>query len=120
MLDESERARVLDELRRMVWSYSHSEEGGWLRDFDWSSVPVTFKDLKNGVCGMYSFGKIVLLTSGEMRPIFPIYVHELRHRWQWRKSPLRYLIGKVVRPLIENDADREERKAEQWLNECSK
>ena len=106
---------VLDTLKKLVFRYSYTPDGGWLTEFRWREIPVEFRDLKHDICGMYSFGKIVLLTSGEAAPIFPIYVHELRHRWQWKKQPLRYLLGKIYRPLIENDADAEEYKAECWV-----
>ena len=106
---------VIEELKSLVTRYSCTEGGDWLLTFKWRSVPVEFADLKHGICGMYFFGKILLLRSGEAKPIFPIYVHELRHRWQWKHQPLRYIIGKIYRPLIEDDADAEEKKAEEWI-----
>lgn len=105
---------MLTKLKVKIEQYSETPSGKWLKDFDWSSVPVTFKDKFPGdVAGYYSFGKIVLLNT-DIFTIFPIYVHELRHRWQWKKNPLKYIIGKLYRPLIQNDAYAEQDKATEW------
>lgn len=108
---------LLDELKDEVWRYSQTEAGNWLNEFAWADVPVAFKNkLPGDIAGLYSFGKIVLLDA-DMSTIFPIYIHELRHRWQWVKKPLKYLVGKLYRPLIEDDADTEQNKADEWYCE---
>ena len=103
---------LLEELKDEVWRYSQTEDGQWLNNLDWIDVPVSFKDkLPGDIAGLYSFGGIVLLHA-DLSTIFPIYVHELRHRYQWKKNSLKYLIGKLYRPLIEDDADMEQEKAD--------
>lgn len=110
---------LLEELKDKVWRYSQTEQGKWLNDIDWQSVPVEFEGtLPGDIAGLYSFGGIVLLEA-DVSTIFPIYVHELRHRWQWKKNPLKYIIGKLYRPLIEDDADREQQKADDWFCEMA-
>lgn len=110
---------LLTELQIKVGQYSETPNGKWLKEFDWSSVPVTFKeDLPGYIAGYYSFGGIALLRA-DISTIFPIYVHELRHRWQWKKHPLKYLIGKIYRPLIENDADEHQKYADDWFNKMA-
>lgn len=94
--------------------YAQTEEGKWLNDIDWRSVPVEFTDLPFGIVGTYSWGKIKLLPSPDVGLIFPVYIHELRHRWQSQKHPLKYIIGKLYRPIIEKDADDQELLAETW------
>ena len=101
-------------LKELAESYSRTAEGSWLDDFDWKSVPVKFKQLRNDVVGYHFLGTITLLEVVDESFIFDIYVHELRHVWQWKKHPLRYIAGKLYRPLIEDDADREELKALKW------
>ena len=106
---------LLIQLQIKVGQYSETPNGKWLKTFDWADVPVVFKDdLPGYIAGYYSFGGIVLLRA-DLSTIFPIYVHELRHRWQWKKNPLKYIIGKLYRPLIENDADEHQKYADDWF-----
>ena len=110
---------LLEELKVAAALYSQTESGKWLNDFCWADVPVTFKgELPGDIAGLYSFGGIVLLRA-DVSTIFPIYVHELRHRWQWKRNPLKYIVGKLYRPLIENDADTEQNKADNWFCEMA-
>lgn len=107
---------TLDVLKNLVANgFSRTTEGAWLNEFDWEKVPVTFcAKLPFGVVGAQFFGRILLLDSPDPGQIFSIYVHELRHVWQREKAPLLYYIGKLYRPLIENDADKFENIAEEW------
>lgn len=106
---------LIQELQERAELYAQTPQGSWLNEFDWSSVPVTFQDaLPDYIAGYYSFGGIAL-READVASIFAIYIHELRHRWQWKKNPLKYLIGKVIRPIIERDADREQKKADDWF-----
>lgn len=107
----------MEKLKQLTSEYAHTADGRWLNDFDWKKVPVEFCNLPFGIVGMYSFGKIKLLNCPDPGLIFPIYVHELRHRWQRKKHPFKYLIGKLYRPLIEDDADEQEKLADDWYNE---
>ena len=108
---------MLNQLKSLADEYSKTADGDWLNDFNWCAVPVKFKNLKNGVVGCHFFGTITLKESPDAGLIFDIYIHELRHVWQFRKQPLRYLAGKLFRRLIEDDADREEFKAFKWYRE---
>ena len=110
---------VLKGLRELASLYAVSEPGKWLQDFPWKSIPVNLKTLPKDVCGMYFMGRICLMNCGEASALFPIYVHELRHRWQRVTNPVRYFLGKIYRPLIERDADREENAASEWLDNRS-
>lgn len=108
---------MLNQLKSLADEYSKTADGGWLNDFDWKSVPVKFKKLSNDVVGYHFLGTITLLEVIDPVIIFDIYIHELRHVWQFKKKPLLYLVGKLLRFLIENDADNEESKAYKWLNQ---
>ena len=109
----------LEDLKVNVGLYSQTPSGNWLNEFAWADVPVAFKnELPGDIAGLYSFGGIVLLRA-DLSTIFPIYVHELRHRYQWKKNPLKYLIGKLYRPLIEDDAYMEQEKADNWFCEMA-
>jgi hypothetical protein len=106
---------LIMQLKRYAKLYAETAEGDWLNSFDWQKVPViTISELPRDVVGMYSFGKIVLLDTN-VELIFSTYIHELRHRWQWKKSPLKYIVGKIYRPLIEDDADLETVKADEFI-----
>lgn len=108
-------AKWLDELKALAASYAAERDGRWLTEVNWRDVPVTMKELPEDVCGKYSFGKISLRECLEPSFIFPTYIHELRHHWQWKKHPIFYLVGKIIRPLIEDDAVCQETAAENWL-----
>lgn len=105
---------MIRQLQSLTEEYAETDDGKWLNDFDWDSVPVRLKALKHGIVGYHFFGKITLADSACVGLIFDIYIHELRHVWQSKKQPLRYLLGKLYRPLIEKDADVEETKALKW------
>jgi hypothetical protein len=110
---------LLIQLQIKVGQYSDTPNGKWLKEFDWSGVPVAFKDdLPGYIAGYYSFNGITL-RKADVSSIFSIYVHELRHRWQWKKNPLKYIIGKLYRPLIENDADEHQKYADDWFNKMA-
>lgn len=106
--------KMINELTSIASEYAKTADGAWLNEFDRKSVPVRFKKLKHDVIGYHFFGRITLMEVVDVSLIFDIYVHELRHVWQAKKQPLRYLVGKLFRKLIEDDADREEAKAAEW------
>ena len=116
-MNDVEKDEILRQLKHMVMNYCQTEKGRWITQLEWGKIPVELRDdLKDDVMGMYSFGKIVLRGSYDARLIFSTYVHELRHRWQWVTNPITYIIGKVIRPLIERDAYRQENIADDWIN----
>lgn len=106
---------MINELKSLASEYAKTSDGLWLNEFDWNGVPVKFKKLSNDVIGYHFFGKITLLEVCDASLIFDIYIHELRHVWQAKKRPIFYLIGKIFRFLIEDDADNEEMKALNWF-----
>lgn len=111
----TDKEDFLNVLKDFVNTYQNTIQGKWLNDINWQSIPVTFvKKLPWKIAGFYFLRWIVLLRA-DVSSIFPLYVHELRHRWQWKKSPMKYLVGKLYRPLLENDADIEEKKADDWF-----
>ena len=103
-------------IRALAEKYRGTFDGSWLDDFDWRGVPVNFTTrLPKDVVGRYWFGRIELMSCCDPRLIFPTYIHELRHRWQWCRHPFKYMIGKIYRPLIEDDARCQELAAENWV-----
>lgn len=111
---------MINELKSLASEYAKTANGVWMNEFDWQNVPVKFKKLKYDVVGCHFFGRITLREVVDVSLIFDMYIHELRHVWQARKQPLRYLAGKLFRRLIEDDADREEAKALTWFNSRNK
>lgn len=107
---------MVKQLKSLASEYAETPSGKWLNEFDWQNVPVKFKKLKHDVVGYHFFGRITLTEVVDSSLIFDIYIHELRHVWQSKKQPMRYIAGKLLRKLIEDDADREELKANQWYN----
>ena len=111
---------MLDELKKLASEYAKTGDGAWLNEFDWKSVSVKFKKLKHDVVGYHFCGSITLMETPSPDYIFDIYIHELRHVWQSKKQPLRYIAGKLFRRLIEDDADRAEIDAANWLRDRGK
>lgn len=107
-------------LQGLVHNYAATLNGAWLNDFSWSTIPFDWSskcNVDNGIMGMYTFGHIYLMDLHLVPDqIFPTLIHELYHRWQWVKHPVYYLVGKLIRPLIEKPAERQTELAEEWLN----
>lgn len=111
---------MINELKFLASEYAKTTDGSWLNEIDWINVPVTFKNLKGDIMGYHFFGRVVLREVCNIDLIFDIYIHELRHVWQSKTNPIKYLIGKIFRFIIENDADKEEKKALNWFYENEK
>lgn len=111
---------MINELKFLAAEYAKTNEGLWLNEIDWINVPVSFKQLGGDIMGYHFFGRVVLREVCCIDLIFDIYIHELRHVWQSKKHPLKYLIGKIFRFIIENDAKDEEVKALNWFYENKK
>ena len=114
-MNSIEKAEIKRQLEVMIRQYSMTDEGKWIYDIEWLKIPVDLQELKGDVLGKYSFGKIILRESYDAKLIFSTYVHELRHRWQWVMNPIKYIFGKVFRPLIEKDAYAQQDLAEKWV-----
>ena len=115
-LNDYEIENITAALKHYVKEFSKTKDGQWLNDFDWEKIPVSLEILNGDVVGKYSFGKIILRECPEPKMIFATYVHELRHRWQFVKKTLLFIIGKLIRPLIENDAYKMEAMADAWID----
>ena len=107
--------QVIKEIKQLAREFQYSEHGGWMNDIDWWNIPVSMRNLPKDVCGMYACGHIWLMPCSEPNAIFPTYIHELRHRWQWKMHPISYILGKLWRPLIEDDAVCIEECASLWI-----
>lgn len=114
-MTREEKEAIIESIRSITKEYSRSKTGAWLNELKWEEIPVSIKKLPEDVCGMYSLGRIWLMESLVPESIFPTYVHELRHRWQWSKSRILYMLGKIYRPLIEKDAVAREEESGDWL-----
>ena len=106
---------VIKKIKQLAREFQYSGHGSWLNDIDWWNIPVEMRSLPNDVCGMYAFGKIWLMPCAEANAIFSTYIHELRHRWQWKMHPVAYVLGKLWRSLIEDDAVCVEESAALWI-----
>jgi len=115
-MNSIEASEIKRQLEMLVRKYASTENGKWIYDIEWLKIPVELKELEGDVMGKYAFGKIVLRESYEPSLIFSTYIHELRHRWQWLQNPLKYIIGKVIRPIIEIDAYHQQDLADQWMD----
>jgi hypothetical protein len=116
----TQEAQVIEQLERLVRLYSMYTSGRWLDEIRWQERSPIMRKLPQDVCGMYVAGHIVLMPSLEPDAIFPTYIHELRHRWQAHRHPILYIIGKIIRPLIEDDAVCQEDMARMWLESYRK
>ena len=104
-------------------SFSNTNEGAFLREFDWKAVPFwTEADKcndKSGTLGIYHAAEntIGLMEACDPALIASTYVHELRHAWQRRKLGLfGYLLKKsVLRFAIEKEARQSENDFEEWI-----
>lgn len=109
---------TLLKLKRIARAYAASGKAGWLDRIDWEAIPVDFPaSLPADILGMYAFGRIRLRQSLSVHAIFPTYIHELRHRWQWKTTPIKYLLGKIFRSPIEADAVTQEVRARTWIED---
>ena len=118
-------------LKRYTRLYSETEDGKWLKDFDWQKVKlVTVSEFHDeAIMGMYSFGKI-LVRDTNIELVFPTYIHELYHQWQKNQSYIHYVAGKFLRifsvilgrmgitydPRFEREADAETKKADDFIS----
>ena len=124
--------RALGDLMRCA--IKECKELQWLNDIPWSAVTYRFCPAmtdENNVLGAFSIlhPKTVFLQdksfeqASESRRaywieiLFPFIVHELRHMWQFRKHPIRFILCSIpgIRALtLECDAVRYETIAEEF------
>ena len=114
---ESERNRMF----RRVNQFAQTENGEWLNSINWQAVNLKWAcrmNQKNGVMGcLFATYKTIYLmpedvymsgkNSGWPELIVPTLIHELRHKWQYERNKLLYILCcvPVVREwTIEKDA----------------
>ena len=99
---ESERNRML----RRVKQFSQIQEGEWLNAINWQSVNLKWAcgmNQENGVMGCFVFmtNTIYLMpedvymsgkNSGWPELIVPTLLHELRHKWQYERNRIGYIL----------------------------
>lgn len=107
----------------LVEEFSNTNEGAFLREFDWKAVPFWTESDKcnvdSGTLGVYHAAEdtIGLMEACDPALIASTYVHELRHAYQRRKLGLvGYLLKKsVIRFVIEKEARQSENDFEAWI-----
>lgn len=82
-----------------------------------ASVRMAYRELPEGVQAYYSALTNTIrinesfragIEAGLVDQLVGVLAHELHHTWQWRNQRLRYITGKLWRPLIERSADEVE------------
>ena len=116
MMNDIEKDSMVRELRTLAREYGHTIAGSWLGEIDLDAIPVELVEMRGDTVGMTRLGCIFLKECSVPSVLFGTYIHELRHVWQWKRHPFIYIIGKILRPLIENDADGQETMSEQWMD----
>lgn len=110
-----------NKLERWTEMYSRTSDGAWLNDLRGGQIDMEWSDrcnAENGILGKYSFGRIILMECENCPDqIWPTLIHELWHYWQFKKSPIRYILFKmkIYRWKIEDSGDEETARAEKWI-----
>lgn len=107
----------------LVEAFSNTENGAFLREFDWKSISFWTEaetcNVDSGTLGVYHAAEdtIGLMEACDPALIASTYVHELRHAYQRRKLGLvGYLLKKsVLRFVIEKEARQSENDFETWI-----
>lgn len=101
-IPENERNRML----RRVKQFSQIPEGEWLNSINWQSVNLKWAcgmNQENGVMGCFVFATNTIYLqpenvyesskySGWAELIVPTLIHELRHKWQFERNKLLYIL----------------------------
>ena len=113
---QDEKDSMVRELKGLAHEYAGTIAGSWLNGIDIDAVPVELVEMRGDVVGKAMCGCILLRECSVPSLLFGTYIHELRHIWQWKKHPIQYIIGKIIRPLIERDAEEQEWLADRWMD----
>lgn len=130
---ENERNRML----RRVKQFAQLPEGEWLNAINWQAVNLKWccgMTQENGVMGCFVFATntIYLMpedvyvsgkNSGWAELIVPTLLHELRHKYQFERNKLLYILCclPILRELtIEKDADKITKKADEFCEEMDR
>ena len=129
-IPENERNRML----RRVKQFSQIPEGEWLNAINWQSVNLKWAcgmNQENGVMGCFVFANNTIYLqpenvyesskySGWAELIAPTLIHELRHKWQFERNKLLYILCclPLLREItIEKDAWRITELAQEFCEE---
>ena len=116
-LNENERSRIF----RYVDRYAETMEGAWLHALNYRAIKLKWccgMTQENGIMGCFAAMTDTIYLQPEdvykavpgsawVELMAPTLIHELRHVWQWRSNPLKYLFCAipVLREItLERDA----------------
>lgn len=123
-----------DRLMHYVSRYAKTRNGLWLNDFEFRAIKLEWcysMEPADGVLGAFSFltGKVYLQPeeidkiargSAWVELLAPTLIHELRHVWQYKRNPLKYILCCIpgLRQItLERDAWRETDPAQDFCDE---
>lgn len=123
-----------DRLMHYVSRYAKTRNGLWLNDFEFRAIALEWCYVMkpaDGILGAFSFltGKVYLQPeeidkiargSAWVELLAPTLIHELRHVWQYKRNPLKYILCSIpgLRQItLERDAWRETEPAQDFCDE---
>lgn len=129
-LTDGQRERLMHYVSR----YAKTRNGLWLNDFEFRAIKLEWcyaMKPADGVLGAFSFltGKVYLQPeeidkiargSAWAELLAPTLIHELRHVWQYKRNPLKYILCSIpgLRQItLERDAWRETEPAQDFCDE---
>lgn len=129
-LTDEQRERLMHYVTR----YAKTRNGLWLNDFEFRAIALEWcYSMKpaDGILGAFSFltGKVYLQPeeidkiargSAWVELLAPTLIHELRHVWQYKRNPLKYILCCIpgLRQItLERDAWRETDPAQDFCDE---
>ena len=129
-LTDEQRERLMHYVTR----YAKTRNGLWLNDFEFRAIALEWCYVMkpaDGILGAFSFltGKVYLQPeeidkiargSAWVELLAPTLIHELRHVWQYKRNPLKYILCCIpgLRQItLERDAWRETDPAQDFCDE---
>lgn len=129
-LTDDQRERLMHYVSR----YAKTRNGLWLNDFEFRAIALEWcyaMKPSDGILGAFSFltGKVYLQPeeidkiargSAWVELLAPTLIHELRHVWQYKRNPLKYILCCIpgLRQItLERDAWRETDPAQDFCDE---
>ena len=129
-LTDGQRERLMHYVSR----YAKTRNGLWLNDFEFRAIKLEWcyaMKPSDGILGAFSFltGKVYLQPeeidkiargSAWVELLAPTLIHELRHVWQYKRNPLKYILCCIpgLRQItLERDAWRETEPAQDFCDE---
>ncbi len=128
-LTDDQRERLMHYVSR----YAKTRNGLWLNDFEFRAIALEWcyaMKPSDGILGAFSFltGKVYLQPeeidkiargSAWVELLAPTLIHELRHVWQFKRGPLKYILCCIpgLRQItLERDAWRETEPAQEFCD----